>query len=264
MATPTLLVIGHLCHDRMPSGEIKLGGTAAYAGLLAKKMGVSVTILTSVGTDFSFYELFKKEGISLINIPAGETTVFENIYPEDGGERTQFLHARAATISNQHIPDNLAVPDMVLFCPIADEVDLDLLACFPDSLKAATIQGWLRAWNAEGLVGPKPMNWAGLTPLDFLVFSDTDMLDFENYIPVIAGFVPVVIMTRGRNGVRVFQDDQTKNFPTEPIDVKDATGAGDSFAMAFLLEYFRSGDMSTAVNFGQQVAREVIGGFSDT
>ena len=264
MATPTLLIIGHLCHDRMPSGEIKLGGTAAYAGLLAKKMGVSVTVLTSVGTDFSFYELFEKEGISLINIPAEETTVFENIYPEDGGERTQFLHARAATIFSQHIPDDLAVPDIVLFCPIANEVDLGLLACFPDSLKAATMQGWLRAWNEEGLIRPKAMNWEGLTPLDFLVFSDTDILGFEDYIPVIAGFVPIVIMTRGRNGVRVFQDDQTKNFPTEPIEVKDTTGAGDSFAMAFLLEYFRSKDLNTAVDVGQEAAREVISEFSDT
>ena len=258
MATPTLLIIGHLCHDRLPSGKIKLGGTAAYAGLLAKKMGAEVTILTSVGLDFSFYELFKKEGISLINIPATETTVFENIYPEDGSERTQFLHARAATIYSQHIPGDLAVPDMVLFCPIADEVDLNLLAYFPDSLKAATIQGWLRDWNEEGLVRPKAMIWKGLAPLDLLVFSDTDMLDFENHIPLIADFVPIVIMTRGRNGVRVFQKNKTKDFPTEPIEVKDATGAGDSFAMAFLLEYFKTGDFDDSVEYGQKVTRKLL------
>ncbi len=263
MATPTLLIIGHMCHDRMPSGEIKLGGTAAYAAFLAKKMGAEVTILTSVGDDFAFYDLFKKEGVTIFNIPAKETTVFENIYPEDGGERVQYLHARAATISKQDIPSNLAAPDLVLFCPIADEVDLDMLNCFPDSLKAATIQGWLRDWNEEGLVAPKGMDWKGLAPLDLLVFSDADMVGFENSISVVSDFVPIVIMTRGRNGVRVFEDGESRNFPTEPIEVKDATGAGDSFAMGFLLEYFRTKEVKVAVDFGQRVAREVIGGFSD-
>ena len=258
MTTPTLLIIGHLCHDRMPSGEIKLGGTAAYAAFLAKKMGAEVTILTSVGVDFAFYDQFEKEGISLFNISAKETTVFENIYPEDGGERIQYLHARAETIATQDIPDVLPVPDLVLFCPIADEVDLGLLTCFPDSLKAATIQGWLRDWNEDGLIAPKAMNWKGLAPLDLLVFSDADIVGFENSISVICDFVPIVIMTRGRNGVRVFEDKEIRDFPTEPIDVKDATGAGDSFAMGFLLEYFRTKELDRAVDFGQKIAREVI------
>jgi len=243
----------------MPSGEIKLGGTAAYAGFLAKKMGAAVTILTSVGAGFAFYDLFEKEGISLFNIAAKETTVFENIYPEDGGERIQFLHARAATISMQDIPSDLSTPDMVLFCPIADEVDMNLLKSFRDSLKAATIQGWLRDWDEQGLVSPKPIHWEKLAPLDLLVFSDADMVGFENNILTISDHVPLVIMTRGRNGVRVFQNEETIDFSTEPIEVKDATGAGDSFATAFLLEYFRTKEVRRSVNFGQQVAREVIG-----
>ncbi len=241
----------------MPSGDIKLGGTAAYAAFLAKKMGAEVTIITSIGQDFLFQNLFEKEGISIHTIPAKKTTVFENIYPADG-ERIQYLHARAATISVQAIPTSLPAPDIVLFCPIADEVDLDLLKCFPDSLKAATIQGWLRDWDEQGLVAPKSMPWERLSPLDLLVFSDADMEGFEADISTVSETVPIVIMTRGRNGVRVFQDNKTKDFPTEPIEVKDATGAGDSFAMAFLLEYFKSKKVKRAVNFGQQVAREVI------
>ena len=243
----------------MPSGEIKLGGTAAYAALLAQKMGAKVTILTSVGTDFAFHDLFLKKNISLRILSTEATTVFENIYPEDGSERVQFLHARASTLSTQDIPSDLIAPDMVLFCPIADEVDLGLLECFPDSLKAATIQGWLREWNKAGLVKPKAMDWKALAPLDLLIFSDADLVGFENQIPNICSFVPITIMTRGRNGVRVFEDGESRDFPTEPIEVKDATGAGDSFAMAFLLEYFKTKEIDEAVNFGQQIAREVIG-----
>lgn len=257
MATPSLLIIGHLCHDRMPSGEIKLGGTAAYASFLAKRMGAEVTILTSVGSDFGFWNLFREKNISIFNVPATETTVFENIYPEDG-ERIQYLHARASSISSLNIPADLPVPDLILFCPIADEVSLDLLEIFPTALKAATIQGWLRGWNEQGKVSPKPMAWKKLTPLDILVFSDADMIGFENRIPEISDYIPLVLMTRGKNGVRVFQKNEEIDFPTEPIEVKDATGAGDSFAMAFLLEYFRSKEVKVAVDFGQQIAREFL------
>lgn len=242
----------------MPSGEIKLGGTAAYAAFLAKKMGAAVTILTSVGPEFSFMDLFEKEDISVLNIPSKQTTIFENIYPENG-ERIQYLHARAKTITAQDIPISLPIPDLVLFCPIADEVDFNLLSYFPDALKAATIQGWLREWDEIGQVSPKAMDWEQLTPLDLLVFSDADMIGFEDRIPTVCNYVPLVIMTRGQNGVRVFQKDKATDFPTEPVEVKDSTGAGDSFAMAFLLEYFETREVSGAVDFGQKTAREVIG-----
>ncbi len=257
MATPTLLIIGHLCRDRLPSGKIKLGGTAAYAAFLAKKMGAEVTILTSVGPDFDFWNLFEKQDIGIFNIPSEETTVFENIYQEEG-ERIQYLHARAATITAEHIPNEVATPDLVLFCPIADEVSFDLLGCFPDALKAATIQGWLRGWDEQGLVLPKSMRWKRLTPLDLLIFSDADIVGFEDKISAICKFVDLVIMTRGRNGVRVFQHDKAADFPTEPIEVKDATGAGDSFATAFLLEYFRTGDLDSSVEYGQEITRKLL------
>ena len=260
MATPSLLIIGHLCHDRMPSGDLKLGGTAAYASFLAKEMGAAVTISTSVGLDFAFFDLFEKKGIPIHNILAERTTVFENIYRK-GEERIQFLHARARTIKSNDIPSTLPTPDLVLFCPIADEVDLDLLGSFPNAMKAATIQGWLRDWNENKQVFPKAMNWEQLTPLDLLIFSDADMVGFEDHIPIISHHVPLVIMTRGENGVRVFQKNKKTNFPTEPIEVKDATGAGDSFAIAFLLEYFRSKEVKAAVNFGQQEARKLLSSY---
>lgn len=257
MAAPTLLIIGHLCHDRLPSGEIKLGGTAAYAALLAKKMGAEVTILTSVGSDFSFWELFKKQEIGIINIPSKETTIFENIYPE-AGERIQYLHGRAATIAAEHIPDGIATPDLVLFGPIADEVSFELLECYPDALKAATIQGWLRGWKEDGQVFSKGLEWENLGALDLLIFSDADVVGFEDVIPGLAGFIPIVIMTRGENGVRVFQKNAVVDYPTIPVDVKDSTGAGDSFAMAFLLRYYETKDLVGSVEYGQEVARKLL------
>lgn len=246
----------------MPSGEIKLGGTAAYASFLAKEMGAEVNILTSVGSDFAFLDLFEKKDISIHNIATAQTTVFENIYPE-GAERIQYLHAWAAKIHAHDIPTNLPVPDLVLFCPIADEVALNLLALFPNALKLGTIQGWLRDWNESKQIFPKAMNWEQLSPLDILVFSDADMFGFENHIARICDFVPLVIMTRGRNGVRVFQKNKKTDFPTEPLEVKDATGAGDSFAIAFLLEYYGTRDVLKAVDFGQKTAKKVISGFAD-
>ena len=145
-----------------------------------------------------------------------------------------------------------------MFCPIADEVDLDLLEYFPNAMKAATIQGWLRDWGEDGKVFPKSIEWQKLSPLDLLVFSDADIVGFEEQIPVISRHVRMVIMTRGQNGVRVFHKNKETDFPTKPIAVKDATGAGDSFAIGFLLEYYKARNLARAVDFGQKKAREII------
>ena len=69
------LVIGHLAHDLTASGP-RLGGTAAYAALTARALGLRVGILTSAGMETSLAAL---EGIPIVVIPSEHSTTFENI-----------------------------------------------------------------------------------------------------------------------------------------------------------------------------------------
>jgi hypothetical protein len=89
------LSIGHTRHDRLGERNI-LGGTASYSSLVARQLGLKTGILSSVGSDFEFFDFFEKNEIRVWNKKAERTTVFENIYRD--GQRTQYLHTRAETL----------------------------------------------------------------------------------------------------------------------------------------------------------------------
>lgn len=251
------LCIGHVCHDRHSSQNI-LGGTAAYVSLVARQLGRKSAVLTSVGSDFEFFPVFAQKDIPLENKPAAETTVFENIY--HNGIRTQYLHARAETLYPNDVPAEWSAVPVVQFCPIADEVDFSLLQAFPDALVGATIQGWLRQWDAQHHVSPKAMDWAQLAGVDVVILSDADITGFESALPEMAAAVGILVMTQGASGAVVFQNGQKFHFPAFPVNEVDATGAGDVFAAAFLIQYAETRDIVLATGFAHCAASFVVEG----
>lgn len=251
------LCIGHCCHDKLEDRNV-LGGTASYASLVAGRLGMKTGILTSLGPDFEFFRVFEERNIQVFSKSADKTTVFENIYRN--GLRTQYLHERSATIYPDDVPAAWQSAPVVQFCPIADEVDFSLLRAFPNALRAATIQGWLRKWDSEGKISPKAMDWQQLAALDIVIMSDADIAGFENAIPEIASLVRVLVITQGANGARVFHEGQEYFFPSFPVREVDATGAGDVFATAFILKYAGTDDVSTAAAFAHVAASFVVEG----
>ena len=255
------LSIGHCCHDRLDGRNI-LGGTASYSGLVARQLGMETGILTSVGGDFEFLEVFQKRGIQFWDKPAAETTVFENTYLN--GKRTQHLRARAETLYPADIPAACKSAPIVLCCPIADEVDFSTLKIFPNALKGATIQGWLRQWDEKGKISPKEMDWPQLAAADVVIMSDADIQGFEAAIPTIASFVEVLVMTQGANGVQIFFENKKFHFPAFKVQEVDATGAGDVFATAFLVKYAETRDIAEATGFAHAAASFVVEGVGIT
>lgn len=251
------LCIGHCCHDQLHDG-ITLGGTASYSSLAARQFGLETGILTSVGTDFGFAQVFEKQGIRVWNKPALATTVFENVYLDS--IRTQYLHRRAATLFAEDIPAECLAARIVLFCPIAGEVDFSTLKAFPAALKGATIQGWLRQWDDQGRVKPRSMDWLQLAAADVVIMSDADIQGFEAAIPTIASQVKVLVMTQGASGAQVFFEGQRFHFPAYPVQEVDATGAGDVFATAFLIKYSETRDIAQAAVFAHCAASFVVEG----
>ena len=251
------LCIGHTCHDQLGDRHI-LGGTASYASLVARRLGLEAGILTSTGDDFEFSGFFEKHGIQVCNKKAETTTVFENIYRD--GIRTQFLHARAETLYADDVPAAWKTTPVVLCCPIANEVDFSVLEAFPQALVGATIQGWLRQWDTQGRVSPRAMDWSALAAADVVIMSDADIRGFEAAIPEIAAAVEVLVMTQGANGAQVFHQNRRYHFPAFPVTEVDATGAGDVFATAFLLQYAETRDIAVATGFAHAAASFVVEG----
>lgn len=261
MPSPQFLSIGHCCHDRL-AGQNILGGTASYVALVARQLGLYPGILTSVGADFEFFDVFAENDIAVHNKPAPRTTVFENRY--QNGRRLQYLHERALALSADDVPPEWLAAPIVLLCPIAWEVNFSLLRVFPKALTAATIQGWLRERDPQGRIHPRGMDWQQLVGLDAVILSDADIAGFEAALPEIAAAVEVVVMTLGARGAVVFRRGEKRHFPAFPVREVDATGAGDVFAAAFLTRYAERRDAASAAVFANCAASFIVEGVGVT
>lgn len=251
------LSIGHCCHDIKKAGY-DLGGAASYSALVAKRLGKNPAVFTSVGTDFLFEEKFSDLKIPFINVPAEQTTVFENIYSDKG--RTQFLHHRANTIGLEHCPDSLRSAEIVHLGLIADEFDFSSLPLLRGGLIGASIQGCLRQWDDNGLVSPKEMDWSLLQGIDIVIISDDDIAGMDSALDEILRYVDHVVLTLGEKGAKVFHKGKKHFFPSFPTNVVDTTGAGDVFSTAYHIEYQKSREVSTACIFAHCAASIICEG----
>ncbi len=249
------LCIGHCCHDLVDNSYI-LGGSASYSSVLSRSWGLDTSLLTSVGEDFLFQNRFENLGIDFQNVPADQTTVFYNQNIDN--TRTQFLKSRANTITANAFPSNGREFDIVQFCPIADEIDFELFAAFPQSLKVASIQGFLRQWDENGLVSLKEMEWQWLSHMDIIILSTEDIAGAPEYLNHITEYCDHVILTDNENGATVYYKNEIHHYPAILTQLIDSTGAGDTFATAYAIDYYQNEDITSACSFAHSAASCII------
>jgi len=249
------LVIGHFSKDLTPEGS-RLGGTAAYAALTARALGLRVGILSSFNPkDISLEAL---AGIPVINIPAAKTTTFSNLETSDG--RQQILHRRAAKIDFAQIPEMWRRATIIHLAPIAQEMDSQLPAEFSPALLGLTPQGWLRGWDDEGRVSPK--KWldaeASLNQAGAAVLSIEDLQEDEELIEEFSLSSRVLAVTEGKEGARLYWNHDLRHFPAPKAAAIDTTGAGDIFAAAFFIRLHSTRDPWEAARFALCLASRSV------
>lgn len=251
------LSIGHCCHDKI-ADQFVLGGTASYASMVAKQLKSRSSIITSVGEDFLYTKEFKQSGIDLTLIPATKTTVFENIYLPEG--RAQYIHHKAADITKDKLVADLEDVDILLLCPIANEVNIDVVDLFPGALKGASIQGWLRAWGDDKKIISADMDWTLLAALDIVIISEEDINYSKVRLDHIVDAVSHVVLTDGVNGATVFCNQHEVKLPAFPVVEVEATGAGDVFTTAYLHHFHQTRDVEESCIFAHCAASFIVEG----
>jgi sugar/nucleoside kinase (ribokinase family) len=250
---PDYLLVGHIAHDETPDGP-KLGGTVSYAGSTADALGMKVAMVTSAQhNEVVMTALPIGAKVHLVESP--HSTIFVNNYV--GDVRRQVLRSRAATLSLSDIPMAWRNAPIVHLAPLDDEIDPQLALAFPDSFCAATPQGWMRAWNDEGLVRPKP--WAdadALLPLlNATILSEEDIQQDRELEAHYASCASLLVVTRAAKGCTVYQKgEEPINIPAPVVQVVDATGAGDVFASVFLIMMQRTGYVRRAAEIAVHLA----------
>ena len=262
---PDFLAIGHVTRDLLPDGSWRLGGTVTYAALTAARLGLRAAIVTSAPTDVLAALDVVLPDIPLSVVPSAEATTFENTYTAQG--RQQYLRGRAAPLTISAVPAAWRDAPIVLLGPVAQEIEANIVMAFPRSLVAATPQGWLRQWDADGMVTPSPLANADmlLPHVRALILSPEDVgPSADDAIVQWARIVPVIAVTRGAGGAYIWEDGvRSETFPAYPAREVDPTGAGDVFAAAFLCALHEIGDAADAADFANRVAAcsvEAVGG----
>jgi sugar/nucleoside kinase (ribokinase family) len=245
------LVIGHLCKDVAPAGY-RLGGTGAYAAIMARNLGLRAGILTRAAADLPTAGAL--DGIALVTLPSSATTTFENIYV--GGQRVQRLLARGDALRVADTPAAWRGAPIVLLGPLAQELEPAFARAFPTALVGVSPQGWMRAWDEAGRVTSRPQLWrqVDMRGARVVVVSEEDIAGEPAILDYLIASIPIVVLTAGWKGATLFMDGQSHVVPPRPAREVDPTGAGDVFAAAFLVRLSEIGDPVAAARFANVAA----------
>jgi 1D-myo-inositol 3-kinase len=235
--SPDFLAIGHVAKDLTPEG-FRLGGAVTYASLTALRMGLRPAVVTSVGPDVDLSHALP--GIPVHVLAASDTTTFVNTYVS--GKRAQLLKGVGGPISTADVPAEWRSTPLVLLGPLARELSYDLARRFPGSIVVASIQGWLRQWDAEGRVSPARWDGKEVLPyVDAAILSIEDIGD-HSLIDSWKEMAAALIVTLGSEGARLHFNGKWRHVEAFPAKEVDPTGAGDVFAAAYLIRYRETKD----------------------
>lgn len=250
------LCVGHVCHD-LVNEDIILGGTASYASLVASRLGKRTGLISSYGSDFAFVDRFKSRNIHCIHQESEDTTVFENIYRDNG--RIQYMHRRAATIPYGLIPEEWRHTPVIHLCLIADELEDNFIQEMAlhrsdSQVIGMAIQGVLRDVTRDKKVIPKPIKAHKYRGVTVALMSDDDIAHDPSIATSLAEFVPIVIVTHGADGATAYARNSQKFYPAYRTTELDPTGAGDVFGTAFLFAYQAHKSLEKAMIYAHAAA----------
>ncbi len=252
---PDYLVIGHITRD-LYNGGYKIGGTATYSALTARNLGYRAGIVTSSGSDIDLGQLPAE--ILVSSRPCAGTTTFQNIYYN--GHRQQHIGSQATLLTDADVPDGWASSAIVHLGPVAQEVDDTIAGSFPDALLGLTPQGWMRTWNADGIVHPKVWDppSALMQRADAVILSREDVGNNMEQVEHYAASTRLLVLTAGWKGSTVYHSGKMRSFGAPKVNEVDPTGAGDIFAAAFLVALYRTGDPFLSAQFANCVAAHSV------
>lgn len=265
----SILVVGSVAFDDVtsPSGSRKniLGGAATYFALAASYF-TPVRVVAVVGEDFGpdQEQVFQKRNIDTRGIEhtPGKTFRWGGTYSDNLNEaKTNFTDLNVFESFRPRIPKEY------------DDTEFLFLANIQPTLQAEV----RRKMNGVRLTGCDTMNyWIQGTPkelaetlklVDVLLINDTEtkMLAHESNLPraahkVLAMGPQALVIKHGEYGATIFFREGAFGIghhpfraPALPIDeVKDPTGAGDSFAGGFM------GYLASQENLSREVLKRAL------
>jgi ribokinase len=258
--TADLIVAGKLAIDEISfQGKQyppQLGGSAAHVALAASAVGCRVAIVSTIGEDFPsiFIERLQEKRIDLSGVRriSGRSSRFWVDFNIDGSMSDYGLHFG---VGNQ-----LSLQEYSRLIQETRAVHLGILPPYlqrrlisRSSTKKA-LMSMTTIFHHAGKYREQILSNLQFLDILFLNQEEAQILSGKSSslkaIQKLGKQVSIVAVTLGAKGVIVNDKGDVMHIPGFQINSIDTTGAGDSFAGAFLATYLRTNDVNTAAEWG--------------
>jgi ribokinase len=264
---PVVCVVGSInmdltvATDLMPRlGETILGNTfATYPGgkganqaVAAARIGAQVNMIGAVGNDSfgdSLLTHLKAEGVNIdgVTMVQNQATGIANIILSNDDNRIIVVPGANNSLLPALVEKNQAqirASDVVL---IQFEIPMETVLY---TLEIAN------KFNVPVIVNPAPYHSISkelLVKATYLTPNEIEVQALKNE-PIYHSILEKVIITEGDKGVQFFENEVPKKIPSFQVDVKDTTGAGDTFNGALAAQLGSGVLLSEAVKYANAAA----------
>ena len=253
----SLLSVGTVAYDKIetPFGQTDkiVGGAATYISLSASFFVDSSKIVSVIGDDFStdFLKTMENKGINLegLQIKEGEKSFFwSGKYHFDMNSRdTLVTDLNVLADFDPVLPESYQGSDFLMLGNLSPEVQMKVIEQLTERPKLVVLDT-MNFWMDIAL----DMLHKVLEKVDVLTINDEEARQLSGEYSLVSAARKILsmgpkflIIKKGEHGALLFNDDRMFFAPALPLEeVKDPTGAGDTFAGGFIGYLAKTGDIS--------------------
>jgi len=252
-----LLIVGTMAFDAIETpfgktGKI-LGGAGTFIGLAASQFNVDSAIVSVVGDDFpqSYMDILKNKDIDLSGVEVvkgGKTFFWEGKYHNDLNSRdTLATELNTLADFNPVVPSDYADSDIVMLGNLHPNIQLSVINQMEKRPKLVVLDT-MNFWMDIAMEKLKEV----IARVDVLTINDEEARQLSGEYSLVKAANKILTMgpsylviKKGENGALLVNHEGMFFSPALPLEeVKDPTGAGDTFAGGFIGYLAQSGDLS--------------------
>ena len=266
---------------KSPLWRQSFGGDTSNAIIAAARQGARTGYLTAVGNDMfgaSLLELWRREGVATTGVVTRQDDPTGAYFVQPHASGRSFTYARRGSAASLYAPSDLphhiiSQARILHVSALSQAISPTMRDAVSEAAKIATGCGTAISYDTNLRLNLWDLATAREAILDFLPYATyifpsddeaeilTGLTDPDKIIDYFLGFSPeLVILKRGEKGAIVATPDNRFSVAACPVTAVDSTGAGDSYAGAFLAWYLKTGDAALAGRAAAIVAAGTVSG----
>ncbi len=243
-----IIILGHFAKDKLIIHGVEkeaAGGAVYYGAIALSKLNIRTAIITKLAkADYSYLEVFEKNGVKIFAYEAEATSGIKNTYFSENNlnERVCEPIAFAGEFNEKQIPD-IETKAFHIGPIMAGEVSLQLIDTITSRFDKVSLdlQGVLRVRSGRDLIFVDwPEKGRGLRQIHTIkadsVESEviTGEKDLVKAAQMIAGWGPREVLITHKDGVLVYAEGDVFEAPFTPQSLDGRTGRGDTCISTYL------------------------------